>query len=435
MKLIYNSIRGYFYNLIMYFVRLKVSFIINSAILGFIIFIVIFNQIISGFMLCLSYIPETMIVSVSREEEDSENMYIEDFFWLHERGVDFIVLSMTFHLYRKLYLRQNNIEQENAWKSGVFCFLITQLVIFGGLVLCNTHLSEITLTIAANALNTFFLFVGNVGWWPFTDKTLNTDSLVRLMWIHYLSAAFLCYLGIIHGVDMHYDWKSTHKYSGIKQQLNWWDETLINELGILKDFLIVFNILCLYLFSIPEALSYELFMWGDIGFIVDVRFYGVAPHWYFRPYMAWLVACPYHYIGIFGLVFFFCILYFQPSINNIDEYYYYNINKSFVKFFYNFLFFLEFGNWKNRYIEFYPKLTTQWSLYNREFNIQKEFMFCFFCLAILYTTSYLPYGRFYNKLGGNICLLFSYFYIFIFLLFPSIRGLNLYNKFKLNLFN
>jgi len=28
----------------------------------------------------------------------------------------------------------------------------------------------------------------------------------------------------------------------------------------------------------PEALSYELFMWGDVGFITDVRFYGVAPH-------------------------------------------------------------------------------------------------------------------------------------------------------------
>lgn len=435
MKLSYNNIRGYIFNLFLYFVRLKVSYITNTAIIGFIIFVIIFNQIFSGFMLAISYIPETMIIAVNREEEDSENMYIEDFFWLHERGVDFIVLSSMFHLYRKLYLQQNNIEQENAWKSGIFCFLILQLVIFGGLVLCNTHLSEITLTIAANALHTFFNFIGLVGWWPFTDKTLNTDSLIRLMWIHYVSAGYLAYLGIIHGVDMHYDWKSTHNYSGIIQQLNWWDEVLINELGLLKDFLIVFNILCLYFFSVPETLSYEIFMWGDIGFIVDVRFYGVAPHWYFRPYMAWLVACPYHYIGIFGLVFFFCILYFQPNINNINEYYYYNLNKSLFKFLYNFCLFLELGNWKDRYIEFYPKLTTQWNIYNREFNIQKEFMFCFFCLAILYTTSYLPYGRFYNKLGGNICLLFSYFYIFLFLLFPSVRGFNTYNKFKLNLFN
>ena len=28
----------------------------------------------------------------------------------------------------------------------------------------------------------------------------------------------------------------------------------------------------------PEALSYEIFMWGDIGLVTDVRYYGVAPH-------------------------------------------------------------------------------------------------------------------------------------------------------------
>jgi len=80
MKLSYNNIRGYIFNLFLYFVRLKVSYITNTAIIGFIIFVIIFNQIFSGFMLAISYIPETMIIAVNREEEDSENMYIEDFF-------------------------------------------------------------------------------------------------------------------------------------------------------------------------------------------------------------------------------------------------------------------------------------------------------------------------------------------------------------------
>jgi len=30
--------------------------------------------------------------------------------------------------------------------------------------------------------------------------------------------------------------------------------------------------------------------------------------------MAWLIACPYHYLGIFGLVFFFVVFYFQLDI-------------------------------------------------------------------------------------------------------------------------
>jgi len=32
------------------------------------------------------------------------------------------------------------------------------------------------------------------------------------------------------------------------------------------------------MFVDPEALTYENFMWGDIGIMTDVRFYGVAPH-------------------------------------------------------------------------------------------------------------------------------------------------------------
>jgi len=30
--------------------------------------------------------------------------------------------------------------------------------------------------------------------------------------------------------------------------------------------------------------------------------------------MAWLIACPYHYLGIFGLVFFFVVFFFQLDI-------------------------------------------------------------------------------------------------------------------------
>lgn len=71
---------------------------------------------------------------------------------------------------------------------------------------------------------------------------------------------------------------------------------------------------CFLIYVEPEALSYEIFMWGDVGMSTDVRFYGVAPHWYFRPYMAWLIICPFHRVGIFGLVFFFFVLYFQVNI-------------------------------------------------------------------------------------------------------------------------
>lgn len=425
-----------------YFTNLKVAYHIAGALWGFIVFIIIFNQCISGIMLSFSLTNECMMVLISREEEDGENNYIDDFFWLHERGVDIVIISSFFHLLRKLYLGINDLEQEYSWKTGIFAFLIIQVTIFAGLVLCTTHLSEITLIIAANALHTFFLFIGKPYWWPFTDKLLNTDTMIRLMYLHYCIAFFLLYLGLMHGVDMHYDWKSRGMFSGIKQQLNWWDEALSNELGLLLNFIVVLGCIGEFLYSEPEALSYEIFMWGDIGIINDVRFYGVAPHWYFRPYMAWLIACPYHYVGIFGLIFFFLVLYFQVSLFGTSELENLKYNNTIYSFYQELLKFILKYNFLNlnniiekKINKISNKVYNNWNVINYDISLQWLLSFGFFIVAVMYTLSFLPYGRFYNKLGGNFSLLFSYFYIFGFLTFMFFRNSWILNNNKINLLN
>ena len=355
-------------------------------------------------MLAFSLIPEPMIIPIVREEEDTEDMYTDDFFWLHERGVDMIFVFSYIHLFRKLYLSIFEYENESAWKSGVFTFLIFQVVVFFGLVLCCTHLSEITLTIAANIMHTFFMFKGKFYWWIFTDKQLNSDTVVRMAYVHYLSAFFMGYLGLVHGVDMHYDWKNETSYDGLDAEMAWWDEALSSEISHMLDVLIVTTVICWYLYSEPEALSYEIFMWGDIGIVTDVRFYGVAPHWYFRPFMAWLIACPHHKTGIFGLIFFFFVLFYQPALHGTSEFINYNkrtlviLKKKFSR--------------NNFFVASYL---------NYELNLYYQFTYFFFIGCCLYSTSFLPYGRFYNRLGGNIGMLGAYMYIFLYLGFYIFR--------------
>ena len=416
-----------------YFINLKVSYHNLNALWGFIIFITIFSQCVSGIMLSFSLVNDSLLIAYSREEEDGENNYTDDFFWLHERGVDLIIISSFFHLLRKIYVGISDLEQEYSWKTGVFSFLIIQLTIFAGLVLCTTHLSEITLIIAANALHTFFLFIGKPYWWPFTDKLLNTDTIIRLMYLHYCIAFFLFFLGLMHGIDMHYDWKAKNFFNGIKQQLSWWDEALSNELRLLLNCLIIMGCVGEYLYCEPEALSYEIFMWGDIGLITDVRFYGVAPHWYFRPYMAWLIACPYHYVGIFGLVFFFVVLYYQVSLfgsSELENLTSVNSVYAFIGEVKSYLLNINNNSYSNNL-----KNYNSWNNINYTLSLQWVISFSLFFIAILYSLSFLPYGRFYNKIGGNFGLLFSYFYIFGFLLFSFLRNSWVLNNFKYNLIN
>jgi uncharacterized BrkB/YihY/UPF0761 family membrane protein len=66
--------------LLKYFINLKVSYHVLGSLLGFIVFLIITNQIISGIMLALSLTNDCMLISFSREEEDSENNYTDDFF-------------------------------------------------------------------------------------------------------------------------------------------------------------------------------------------------------------------------------------------------------------------------------------------------------------------------------------------------------------------
>jgi hypothetical protein len=50
--------------------------------------------------------------------------------------------------------------------------------------------------------------------------------------------------------------------------------------------------------------------------------------------------------------------------------------------------------------------------------------FYWFVMSCLYTTSYLPYGRFYNRLNGNWGMYGAYSYILLYLTFPIFRRPN-----------
>jgi len=51
-------------------------------------------------MLSFSFITEPMIVPIIRDEEDVKDIYTDDFFWLHEKGVDLLFIYPYSHQFR-----------------------------------------------------------------------------------------------------------------------------------------------------------------------------------------------------------------------------------------------------------------------------------------------------------------------------------------------
>jgi len=58
---------------------------------------------------------------------------------------------------------------------------------------------------------------------------------------------------------------------------------------------------------------------------------------------------------------------------------------------------------------------------NQEINLYYQTFYGFFIGCALYTSSFLPYGRFYNRLGGNFGMLGAYMFVFIYLSFYIFR--------------
>jgi hypothetical protein len=67
-------------SLLSYVTTLSVSFNDLPSLFGFMVFAVIISQLISGTMLSFSLIPESMYIPMSRDEEDLEDLFIDDFF-------------------------------------------------------------------------------------------------------------------------------------------------------------------------------------------------------------------------------------------------------------------------------------------------------------------------------------------------------------------
>ena len=133
------------------------------------------------------YIPETGLVIELREEMFEETRFGYEVFSMHVRGVDTIFFLSYLHIVKKIYLKSFISSEGDGWILGGYAFLWFHYVVGLGICLSATHLSDLTLTIAANVFwslvdnvhKTFYIF--------FTNKHLNVDQLVRLMVFHYFA--------------------------------------------------------------------------------------------------------------------------------------------------------------------------------------------------------------------------------------------------------
>jgi quinol-cytochrome oxidoreductase complex cytochrome b subunit len=292
------------------------------------------------------------------------------------------------HILKKIYIKNYVTAESDGWLLGGYAFLWFHYIVFLGISLSATHLSDLTLTIVANIVWSLFNFIHKTYYIIFTNKHLNVDQLTRLMVLHYFTPWYYLYLVKLHVMFCHESWDSDSGENVYEDKsgsyISWFYDAFMKEI---QDgwywTLYVFIYFWLHHFT-PSTTNYFFFERWNIAELDEIRFYAVAPHWYFRPLMGLLVVSPSQYEGIMWMGLFFVLLACLPIIYN----------------------------WFNSNNDYLPIIPMQDSFFQTT-------GFLIFMLSLYCTASMLPCGRYYYEpeggYVGNPWVKFSYQYIYIYL--------------------
>jgi quinol-cytochrome oxidoreductase complex cytochrome b subunit len=294
------------------------------------------------------------------------------------------MLLSYLHIFKKIFLKNHVTSESDGWILGGYAFIWFHIIIFFGISLSATHLSDVTVTVVANIFWSLFNNIHKTYYIIFTNKHLNTDEMTRLMMLHYFIPWYYLYLIQMHVLFCHESWDSDSGESTYEDKtgtyLSWFYDAMLKEF---QDgyYWVTFVFLYFFLHHFNGgAVNYFFFERWNCAEMDEVRFYGIAPHWYFRPFMGMLTICPTHYEGLFWMGSYMVGLASLPVIYNLY-------------------------NSMNKHV---PSIPMQNSLLQTT-------AFMLFMMSIYCAVSILPCGRYYYEpeggYVGNPWVKFSYQYI------------------------
>lgn len=359
-----------------------------TSVIGFVLLLGIFVQLLSGFFLSWYYLPEPGLVIELREEMFESTRYGVETFSIHVRGVDVIFTYSYFHIFKKFSLKNYVTTDGDGWILGGYAFFWFHYIVGLGICLSASHLSDLTLTIAANIFWSLINNIHKTYYCIFTNKHMNNDSMLRLMLLHYFTPWYYLYLINLHSLFCHEGWDSDSEKGIFEDKSTVWISWFYD--GMIKEFQDSWHLLiwgfCFFFFHHYDinSTAYFFFERWNISELNDIRYYGVAPHWYFKPLMGVLVVAPSHYEGLMWMGLFFVLLAAAPVLYNLY-------------------------NSPHKNIAVLPL----------QDSIIQSFGFTFFLLSVFTTASVLPCGRYYydpeGGYTGNAWIKFAYQYIYLYL--------------------
>lgn len=383
----------------------------TSLIGGSILLLFYSIQVISGLLIGMSYswVFDTGLPGVSYIWW--ENYLGSYLVRVHSEFGNLLFLLLYSHILIKIWNNSYQSELDSTWITGSIILVFIYLTGITGAIMPCSILSEVTATVIGYAINSLsFLNFDFLATFMIPGLGLTDDTLSRTFLIH-ASVFLIAYIFIYdHLNNLHLTEYTDEDEMEVTffARFEYWDDFIWVELYCWFEFLVFFIIVRFISdIFIPNymSVSYSLSNFEYWPLTEDIDFSLAIPHWYLRPLMASLVVIPHHYLGFFYVLFFFLAIVQLPF-------------------------------WDENSIITRSELTNEYlnTRFAVDINIFGNFFFCLFVMSLIYSVCIVPTGRYFIASGSSELLVFSFWYIFIYLTVLIRLNIIFMNELRRNLY-
>jgi len=166
--------------------------------MGFLLFLVIYLQIITGILLALQYTSDINHSYYSVQYLGREVYYGWYLYNLHSSGASFVFHGLTFHIGRGLYV-SSYLFRTSLWLSGIVLFLLLMMTAFLGYVLAWGQLSFWGGTVISNIFSTCSITTFICG-----GSMISNPTIKRFFVFHILLPLIIGGLSVVHIFYLHH---------------------------------------------------------------------------------------------------------------------------------------------------------------------------------------------------------------------------------------
>lgn len=330
---------------------------------------------------------------------------------LHSEFGNIVFFLLYIHILIKIWNNTYQSEIDHTWISGIIILIFTYIVGVTGAIMPCSILAEVTATVIGYAINSLsFINFDFLSTPIIPGLGLTDDTMVRVFLIHGLFPILVLLIVTDHLNNLHStDYTDEDEMEILFNiRFEYWDDFIWIELGFWFEIFLIFiltRFIADFFWPSYMVVSYSLSNLEFWPILEEIDFVLAIPHWYLRPLMSSLVVIPHHYLGFFYIILFFINLIILPFWEDTEKIFKSEINSDYLS----------------------VKLPC-------DLNIINTFFFILFLLLMSYTTLIIPTGRYFVSLGSSEILVFTFWFLIIYL-FIFIRMSNLIlNNFKKNLY-